>query len=161
MNKREQRQEAIERLRKYINYTVDYRNAAHAILGDKYLDITGEECIRSIIDLLTDDDDMDGYLELPKDVNGKVVHIGDEMVCGDHVFTVNGIGWEHGRGEVFYMTEDGCDVCTASLCRHRKPTVEDVLLGFVIALDKRMHLSNGVATTIAEYAPKLQVKEDE
>ena len=101
------------------------------------------------------------YQLLPLDADGEVIHIGDELAFDDHEITVVGIGWEHDRGEVFYMTEDGCDVCTASLCRHRKPTVEDVLLGFVIALDKRMHLSNGVATTIAEYAPKLQVKEDE
>jgi len=161
MNKHEQRQEAIERLRGHINHPGYYRSLIEAIVGDDYDELTVEECDKRLIDLLTDDDDMDGYLELPKDVNGKVVHIGDEMVCGDHVFTVNGIGWEHDRGEVFYMTEDGCDVCNASLCRHRKPTVEDILLGFVIALDKRMHLSNGVATTIAEYADKLQLKEDE
>ena len=40
------------------------------------------------------------------------------------------------------------------------PTVEDVLIDFVIALNERGHLSNGVALTIDEFAPKLRTVDD-
>lgn len=127
-NKREQRQEAIERLRKYVNYTVDYRNASHAMLGDEYLDLTGEECVRSIIDLLTDDD-MDEYVKLPVDANGETIHIGDEVVVNarGRRLTVDGVG-RSGYDVVFCDGNPGYTAYVAKTChRYHKPTIDEIL----------------------------------
>ena len=103
------------------------------------------------------------YQLLPLDANGEVIHIGDELVFDDHEFIVSGIGLLEGNGVgvVYYTTDGGlCDGHLASDCRHyHKQTVEDILREFVITLDQNAQLSNGVARTIAEYAPMLKVRE--
>ena len=177
--KREQRQEAIERLRRYINYnTIGYRNVANAMLGDKYFDITGEECIRSIIDLLTDDERLteddclallrdavrdyvriqtyykgllkecnrlcdDTYMQLPRDVNGEVIHLYDELagygypnggvickaIVNDQIILV-------GRITDIYHEWLLWDACK---CHHyKRPTMKDVLWDFLHAADDAM-----------------------
>jgi hypothetical protein len=105
-------------------------------------------------------------MTFPRDADGKAIRIGDEL-CG-YGYPNGGVRCKAIVNErtILAGTDDAPYrdwlMWDAWSCRHyHKPTVEDVLREFVIALDKRMHLSNGVATTIAEYAPKLQVKEAE
>jgi hypothetical protein len=105
-------------------------------------------------------------MTFPRDADGKAIRIGDEL-CG-YGYPNGGVRCKAIVNErtILAGTDDESYhdwlMWDAWSCRHyHKPTVEDVLREFVIALDKRMYLSNGVATTIAEYAPKLQVKEDE
>lgn len=174
--KREMRQEAIERLRRYIDYTIGYRNAAHAMLGDKYFDISGEECIRSIIDLLTDDDeDMGDYIKLPKDANGEVIELWDKITyhgpysrCRDRVFEVRGYC---ARGRTIAAVFVNCDGdyvdLAAKECRHyHKPTVEELLSQFADKLgrwydaDNPADSANDVLELVTVYAKKLQLRED-
>ena len=104
-------------------------------------------------------------MTFPRDADGKAIRIGDEL-CG-YGYPNGGVRCKAIVNErtILAGTDDESYhdwlMWDAWSCRHyHKPTVEDVMREFVIALDKRMHLSNGVATTIAEYAPKLQVKEE-
>ena len=200
--KREQRQEAIERLRRYINYTIGYHGAEHAILGDKYFDISGEECIRSIIDLLTDDERLteddclallrdavrdyvgiqtyykgllkecnrlcdDTYMQLPRDVNGEVIHLYDALA---------GYGYPDG-GVVCKAIANGQMILVGRItdtyrewllwdaykCHHyKKPTIEDVLREFAEKVtDSQIPGTHPTyEEAIAEYAKRMQLKEE-
>lgn len=104
----------------------------------------------------------DDLIKLPKDANGEVIHIGDVMtVNGYHTFVVDGIGHIEGLGSgdmVYTMTDDGCCDChLARACHHyHKPTIEDVLREFRDEVQRCCDTED----TIAEYAEKLQLKED-
>jgi len=162
-SKREQRRDAICRLKDYFNQPRGYyRNVAHAILGDRYLDITGETCIRSIIDLLTDDDpSADEYIKLPRDENGEVIHLYDALA---------GYGYPDG-GVVCKAIANGQMILVGRItdtyrewllwdaykCHHyKKPTVEDVLREFGDEVQRCCDTED----TIAEYAKKLQLREE-
>ena len=109
-----------------------------------------------IIDLLTDDDTGD-YMQLPVDADGEVIHIGDEMVVGDHRYIVDGVGLADST-EVFFVTDgDKSEGFPAKVCRHyHKSTVEDVLREFADEVQRCCDTED----TITEYAKKLQLKED-
>lgn len=166
--KHEMREAAIKRLRGVISnqsfvMTLCADDITKPLVGDGWSDSTVEEDAETIIDLLTDDDeDMGDYVKLPMDANGEVIHIGDEMAVCDYRFIVAGVGLADRTDVLFETDGDKSDCFPAKVCYHyRKPTVEDVLREFAVAMSERMHLSNGVATTIAEYAPRLQLKENE
>jgi len=203
--KREQRQEAIKRLKDYVNQPSYYRNVAHAIVDDEYFELTGNESINRIIDLLTDDewlteDDYlallkdaardyirtqtyykrllkecnrlcdDTYMQLPRDVNGEVIHLYDALagygypdggvVCKA---IVNGQMILVGRITDIYHEWLLWDACKRH--RYKKPTVEDVLREMYDALDDARIPNGSEQRTydeiIAEYAKKLQLKETE
>jgi hypothetical protein len=105
-------------------------------------------------------------MTFPRDADGKAIRIGDEL-CG-YGYPNGGVRCKAIVNErtILAGTDDAPYrdwlMWDAWSCRHyHKPTVEDVLREFAVAMSERMHLSNGVATTSAEYAPKLQVKEAE
>ena len=104
-----------------------------------------------------------GWGKLPKDANGKYIHIGDIMEWpSGETFEVIGIGGI-GGDTLFYIDNDDsivADWTRASNKRHHKQTVEDMLTEFAAKLIERSELTNGTAQTIAEYAAKLQLKED-
>ena len=167
--RREMRQEAVERLRETMKrHPVSPTNEhiVNALVGyDNWLTTTSDDA-EAIIDLLTDDDDMDDYAKLPVDADGKTIHIGDE-ICG-YGYPTGGVYCKAIVNERLILA--GTDdepyhewlMWDAGSCRHyHKQTVEDVLREFVITLDQNAHLSNGVARTIDEYAPRLRLKEDE
>ena len=103
---------------------------------------------------------------LPMDANGEVIHVGDEL-CG----------YGHPDGGVYckaIVNERtilaGTDseeyyewlMWDAEDCRHyHKPTVEDVLGEFAIACEDAGNAGPAVVALIYEYAPRLQLKEDE
>lgn len=103
-----------------------------------------------------------GWVRLPKDADGVPIHVGDvmEWPTTGETFEVVGIG----EGTLFYV-EDGsecADWTGASTKRHHHATtVEDVLQEILFKAhiyDKReMEL---LPDLIAEYASKLQLKED-
>lgn len=99
----------------------------------------------------------DYLIKLPRDANGEVIHIGDEMVVGDYRYIVDGVGLA-GRTDVFFVTDGDKSECfPAKVCRHyHKPTVEDVLREFSDEVQRCCDTED----TIAEYAEKLQLKED-
>jgi hypothetical protein len=93
---------------------------------------------------------------LPVDADGEVIRLGDELQWDDgERFTVIGIGGDC----VFYVNDDGIAQWTlAGNKRHyHKPTVEDVLREFCDEVQRCCDTED----TIAEYAKKLQLKEDE
>jgi len=134
----------------------------NALVGyDKWLTTTSEDA-ETIIELLTDDDDMGDYIKLPKDVDGEVIHIGDVMtVYGCHTFIVDGIGFVDGNDVVYYTTNGGRRKGhLASVCHHyHKPTVEDILGEFAIACEDAGNGGPTVAALIDEYAKRIREAE--
>lgn len=123
-----------------------------------------------------DDRDLDtmtenGWIRLPKDVDGEYIHMGDKMECftSQHrdvpkVFEVQRIimdditGWRLVAYPATYVPEE---------CRHyHASTVEDVLRKFTDAILDWAGKSGTVAEVgtwsdvAAEYIAKLQLKED-
>ena len=101
------------------------------------------------------------YQLLPLDADGEAIHIGDEMVVGDSRVIVDGVGVA-GHTDIFFSIEgdkgDECEYFPVSVCHHyHKPTVEDVLREF----GDEVRRCCDTEDTIAEYAKKLQLKEDE
>lgn len=102
-----------------------------------------------------------GWVRLPKDADGEYVHIDDVMEWPDgNTFEVVGIG----DGTLFYIDDSSelADWTGASTKRHHHPPkVEDMLKEMLYKAhiyDKReMEL---LPDLIAEYATKLQLKED-
>ena len=100
------------------------------------------------------------YQLLPLDADGEVIHVGDEMAYGDHVFNVCGVGRERGVASVYYTTEGEYDAYIASVCHHyHKPTVEDILGEFAIACEDADNAGPTVAALIDEYAKRIREAE--
>lgn len=101
------------------------------------------------------------YVELPKDADGEVIHIGDVM--GDRGFpdakyTVVGIG-----KDAFFTRDASGELHehTASLYIHYKqPTIEDVLQEFAGKWLSSASGSEKEKEIVAEYAAKLQLREE-
>lgn len=160
-NKHEMRKAAVKRLKRHINCPSYHHTVVKAIIGDDYDELTGNECIEYIINLLTDDD-MDGYVRLPVDANGEVIHIGDELQWDDgERLTVIGVC----NDIVFYVNDDslgGAQWTKANNKRHyHKPTVEDVLRELVIACEDAGNAGPAVEALISKHAERLQLKEEE
>jgi hypothetical protein len=103
---------------------------------------------------------------LPRDADGEVVHVGDEMVVGDYGyrFIVAGVGLADRTDVLFETDGDKSDCFPAKVCRHyRPPTIEDVLREFAEKVtDSQIPGTHPTyEEAIAEYTAKLQVKEDE
>lgn len=102
------------------------------------------------------------YMMLPKDADGKPIHVGDVMewidpngefslVCTVEAVSVDGfITWSTDCGR--FTQKDA-----KAYHHYHKPTVEDVLTEFAAKLIERGGLTNGAAQTIAEYAAKLRL----
>jgi len=104
----------------------------------------------------------DRYQLLPMDADGEVIHVGDKMAYGDHVFMVCGVGRESDVSSVYYTEEGGYDAYIAGVCHHyHKPTVEEVLREFAVACEDAGNAGPEVQRLAGEYAKKLQLKEDE
>ena len=105
------------------------------------------------------------YIELPKDADGKPIHVGDRLcgwaLEGKPVITVHHItSYEDG----WRVSDKPAHEGTPNLYRHYKPpTVEDVLNELCTkAFHSREMGSNGsYRDVIAEYTAKLQLKEVE
>ncbi len=106
------------------------------------------------------------YVELPKDKNGVPIHVGDVMQ-GEKVgggwcepfkvvrMDIDGDGWE--------VYELGGYCHQPSLCRHKPPTVEDVLNELCTKAFHSREIGANVSykDVIAEYAKRLQLKEEQ
>lgn len=101
---------------------------------------------------------------LPRDEDGEVIHIGDELQWDDgERLTVIGVG----NDIVFYVNDDGlggAQWTKANNKRHyHKPTIEDVLREFAEKVtDSQIPGTHPTyEEAIAEYAKRMQLKEDE
>lgn len=107
-----------------------------------------------------------GLIELPKDADGEYIRIGDVMEWVDIdgevkvTCTVEAVGvdcffvWDNASGRF-------AQKCASAYRHHYAPTVEDVLTEFAAKLIERSGLTNGAAQTIAEYAAKLRLAEED
>ena len=100
-----------------------------------------------------------GYVELPKDADGKVWRVGDEIVDDGMVCEVVGIG----PNRLYYYVDatDTVEWTQADSRRHHHaPTVEDVLREFAlkVAGEECMTMRTGV---VEEFAAKLRLAESE
>lgn len=104
------------------------------------------------------------YIELPKDANGEVIHIGDKItyhgLCERHqgkVLEVKGIMSLSDGIDAVLVYDTELVKLYANNCRHyHKPTVEDVLREFGDEVQRCCDTED----TIAEYAKKLQLREE-
>ena len=156
MTKHEMREAAIERLRGHINHPVYYRSLIEAIVGDDYDELTVEECNKRLIDLLTDDDDMGGYIKLPRDKYGEPWHVGDVTENGN---VVTGMAIDS-TGEWYFINIRN-DIDPLAHYHYHKPTVEDVLRELVIACEDAGNAGPAVESLISKHAERLRLKEDE
>jgi hypothetical protein len=99
-----------------------------------------------------------GWVRLPKDGNGEYVHVGDVMAYADNTNPMQVVALVPPS---VFMVEDGPRF--ADMCRHyHAPTVEDVLYEMCDRLDDPSgdDLSKTIEDFVAEYAAKLQLRED-
>ena len=110
------------------------------------------------------------YIELPKDANGEPIHVGDALQ-GKKV----GGGWCEPfkvvrmdiDGDGWGVYELGGSRRQPRLCRHKPPTVEDVLSEFTDAIIEWAGESGTVAEVgtwsdiAADFAKRLQLKEEQ
>ena len=166
--KREMREAAIKRLKEHRSFPDYYRELIKTIVGDDLDELTSDECIGRIIDLLTDDDpSADEYIKLPRDVNGEVIHLYDALA---------GYGYPDG-GVVCKAIANGQMILVGRItdtyrewllwdaykCHHyKKPTIEDVLREFAEKVtDSQIPGTHPIyEEAIAEYAKRMQLKEE-
>ena len=113
------------------------------------------------------EDELLHRIELPKDADGELVHLGDVMEVESMTFRVSSIDYgQHpdiGDG-MFWMlwNADGSVFERADQCRHRTSTVEDVLREFGRGWHEQMNAPEtfDIADYVERYAAKLQLRED-
>lgn len=108
--------------------------------------------LRAEFDLMND-----GWVRLPKDADNVLWNVGDRDEDGNVVIALK-------------LASDGWYVITDSEWPYRRPnrhrhyhapTVEDVLAEFAAKLIERGELTNGGAQTIAEYAKRFRLAEED
>ena len=132
------------------------------------IDTEHEKAIRELNDL------ADASVLLPVDADGVPIHLGDKVYQwkGGWVYTVKSISFYPDNTTVTFGCEHGFGSDSAHNVRHyHAPTVDDVLREFAEKMNENigMYTSEAIdadewrdadAKTIAEYAAKLQLKED-
>ena len=105
--------------------------------------------LRAEFDLMND-----GWVQLPKDADGEVIHVGDVMAYTDNTKPMEVLALVP---PVIFLTEDGPRY--ADMCRHyHAPTVEDVLREFA---EEYAHDELGVEQWLLDkYAQRLRLRED-
>lgn len=102
--------------------------------------------------------DESQWVKLPVDADGEVIHVRDKLDGYGKTITV--VEMRYGRSGWVLISEYGNAYADCfAFTHHHAPTVEDVLTEMVAKLVDRGELSNGAATTIAEYAQRLQLRE--
>ena len=99
-----------------------------------------------------------GWVRLPVDADGVPIRVGDVMEWPD-CYTAEVVGI--GDDRFFYVDDCLMYAWTNDKIHHHAPTVEDLLAEFANRVCNSGHQWGLDAdTTIAEYAAKLQLKED-
>lgn len=105
------------------------------------------------------------YVRLPVDADGVPIHVGERVqLIGNDPSTVSHMSLADDGWRVYVKYDGGIGTGSGEPKRIRHyhaPTVEDVLTEFAAKLIERGELTNGGAQTIAEYAAKLRLAEEE
>lgn len=160
--------ERIERLRAHCNSTYD---VMMAFMGWDTVSPSQDYCGNfksALIDLL-ERSDPDTHMELPVDVDGVPIHVGDEMERGSTHGRVVALmlsnypkKWNGGRLHwgVQLEGEQAPTALDNRFHHYHKPTVEDVLTEFADRVCNSGHQWGlDAADTIAEYAKRLRLAE--
>jgi hypothetical protein len=163
------RQEAIEQLKSAISVEgehLSYGRVIEVLSGKPTYTKGAGVYAETLIDLLTDDDpSADEYIKLPRDENGEVIHLYEELA---------GYGYPNGGVMCKAIVNDQMILVgrvtdtyrewllwDAYKCHHyHKPTVEDVLCEFAIACEDTGNAGPEVQRLASEYAKRLQLKDD-
>ena len=123
-------------------------------VADAFVGTNGYGLRNMLIDLLKQAD-PESHVELPRDVDGEYVHVGDRMVLADggEPFEVLAIG----GNALWFMDEDLQEThdWASYECRHYKPTVGDVLRRFAGEWFIAMGDSRCEAKIIEKYAARI------
>lgn len=111
----------------------------------------------------------DGWVRLPKDAEGEVIHIGElvdeKLPFGGYAAPAPIDTMELSRGASGYVwmvkfdAENRALISPKLLRHHHAPTVEDVLREFAAKVNPSWGVTELPNATLAEYAAKLQLKE--
>ena len=152
-----------DELRKFANDRIFFGNgyAELNVIADR-IDAEHERVrAESIIDMTDESMAEHGWVRLPKDADGEYIHIGNELDVG---FVARIVITDDEWPPYLYAYKETPHILTQHFCNevshYHAPTVEDVLTEFAAKLIERGELTNGGAQTIAEYAAKLQLRED-
>jgi hypothetical protein len=136
----------------------DAIDAVHANLERE-----NESLRRELDRVLGEQEDRDGWVELPKDADGEVWHVGDFVVGEINPRNPKAIermiwygpdsGWQLETNTIIYP-------CPDRPRHHHAPTVEDVLTEFGIDWDHESDCEDRAAL-LNEYAAKLRLAEGE
>lgn len=153
--------ESIDRLRKYVGANTD-KTVALTTYPEQY----GVHCTTVINDLIDaiEREVEERYIEGPTDKYGEPVRVGD-VLQGERLYD----GWcEPFKVHRLRIESDGwhaCEKCgkghIVRRCRHKPPTVEDVLREFALEIDPSADVDVSGAKTITEFAKRLQLREEE
>ena len=162
-----------DELREYANTRISPNKGMLLAIADR-IDAEHEAQLNDAFETRNSDENLesDGWIRLPKDADGEYIHIGDEMVSKDgkvhrvDSLTRNPTWFDYEWSIRLALLNDG--VGAGSLVRyrpdtlrhHHAPTVEDVLREFGIDWEHESDCEDRAAL-LAEYAAKLQLKEDE
>ena len=121
-----------------------------ALRGETYLDAVSDSVLAK-----------HGLVRMPKDADGKVIHIGDVMDT-EHFGTVEVEGFVHSAVAFYNYSGQPAYICTApaNTCHYHAPTVEDVLREFALACEDAGNAGPEVERIAAEYAAKLRLAEE-
>lgn len=99
-----------------------------------------------------------GWVKLPKDADGEVIHFGDVLDQFGTPVTVIAMSDPDQGDCMLRVTIDGLEDTWVRACkmRHHKPTVDDVLGEFACAYDDANGDEQKRLDLLAEYAPKLR-----
>lgn len=152
--------ESIDRLRKYVANHTDWTVALTT-----YPELYEVRCATTINDLIDaiEREVKESYIELPKDADGEYIRVGDKLVG----FSIEGESVSECTRLV--LTDDwlvcrGLGIGTAnSFVHYKPPTVEDVLNELCTKAFHSREIGAHVSykDVIAEYAAKLQLKEEQ
>ena len=105
--------------------------------------------------------EADGWIRLPVDADGVPIHAGDVLADGEYTFKVYELFarlFEKGSTHWSVINDEGCAWAACDVTHHHEPTVEDVLRELIALADFKW--GSDLEDTIAEYAKRLQLKED-
>lgn len=100
-------------------------------------------------------------IRLPVDADGEYIHVGDVLTDGEYKFKVFELA-AFGDGSWSIRDENGNAWAACGVTHHHEPTVEDVLREFAekITDSQIPDVHPTYEEAIAEYAAKLQLRED-
>ena len=101
------------------------------------------------------------WVELPRDINDEIIHLGDDMADGQYRFKAYSLSKTYGAQAWSVHAENGAAWACCDIHHYQKPTVEDVLREFGDRYCDATVDSDEERELFAEYAAKLRLIEED